>query len=80
MKILNVYVPEDKIKFVRELLDGLGLEWDFGKNIGADSEVKEEPPLPYELDEEARMKAAKVREESLKDVISRIEQMRQGKH
>ncbi len=80
MKILNVYVPEDKIKFVRELLDGLGLEWDFGKNMGADSEVKEEQPLPYELDEEARMKAAKVREESLKDVISRIEQMRQGKH
>ncbi|MBR8537589.1 hypothetical protein KDU71_18615 [Carboxylicivirga sediminis] len=79
MKTLNVYVPDEKIKFMRELFDNLGLDWSFGRTIDAEINDLPERPSPYELDEEARKKAAKVREESLKDVISRIEEMRKGR-
>ena len=82
MKTINVQVPDDKAKFVKELLDNLGIEWKVLRVPADKPEAKrEDRPAPpaYGLDEEARKNAAKVREESLKDVISRIEEMRKGK-
>ncbi|WP_289054775.1 hypothetical protein [Carboxylicivirga marina] len=76
MKKFNVKVPEEKIGFVSELLDSLGFEWGLEGHVDASEQVIVEPPKTYEVDEEARKKAAKVREESLKDVINRIEAMR----
>jgi len=83
MKTYKVTISEDKERFFMELMENLGL-----KIVNLSSgEVKENikrqdapsnPPPSYALDEELRKKAAKVREDSLKDVISRIEQLRKG--
>lgn len=75
MKMFSVSVPDDKEKFMKELFDNLGVTWTVTKGKGGET-VPIETPKTYELDEEARKKAAKVREESLKDVISKIESMR----
>ncbi|WP_439185331.1 hypothetical protein [Carboxylicivirga taeanensis] len=78
MKTLNVHVPDDKLKFVRELLNNLGFEWSL-RSTGHDKVTEaatDDSNKAYELDEDARKKAAKMREESLKDVISKIEELR----
>ena len=81
MKTFNVHVPDDQERFMRELLNNLGLKWSLavGEERTAKTAAKDEHKN-YEVDEEARTKAAKVREESLKDVIHRIEEMRKAKH
>lgn len=78
MKTFKVQVPKDKVKFVQELFDNLSIEWVLDSGEGIKEEAPELPKV-YEVDEDARKKAAKVREESLKDVISRIEAMRTKK-
>ncbi|MCU4157670.1 hypothetical protein J1N10_16965 [Carboxylicivirga sp. A043] len=75
MKMFTVSVPEDKVKFMAELLDNLCLSWSMSPGHGEEPSLTE-PPKTYEVDEESRKKAAKVREESLKDVISKIEALR----
>ncbi|MCG8582426.1 MAG: hypothetical protein MI866_21050 [Bacteroidales bacterium] len=75
MKMFSVSVPDEKIKFIGELLDNLGISWKM--EAGQEGKtILTEAPKTYEVDEESRKKAAKVREESLKDVISKIEAMR----
>ncbi len=79
MKTFNVYVPDEQERFVRELLNNLGIKWNLA--IGSEKvnkEPKKEEPKNYKVDSESRKKAAKVREDSLKDVIHRIEEMRKG--
>ena len=83
MSTYKVTVSEDKEKFFIELMNNLGLRIvnlssTEGKSSLKQKEIPTPPPASYELDEEARKKAAKVREDSLKDVISRIEQLRKG--
>jgi intein-encoded DNA endonuclease-like protein len=81
MKTYNVYVPDDQERFIRELLNKLGFKWSLSlSDDKASKNSAKEESRNYELDEEARKKAAKVREESLKDVINRIEEMRKGNH
>jgi hypothetical protein len=75
MKMFSISVPEDKVKFMSELFDNLGLTWKMESGRAGDM-ILTETPKTYEVDEESRKKAAKVREESLKDVISKIEAMR----
>ena len=80
MKIFTLQVPDEKVKFVKELMNNLDIKWNIAKG-GVDKSlldpVTDLPnPKAYMLDEEARKNAAKLREESLKDVISRIETMR----
>jgi len=83
MKTFKVTVSEDKEKFFLDLMDNLELKVlnHSSQDVQASSKQKDLPSTPppsYELDEESRKKAAKVREDSLKDVISRIEQLRKG--
>ncbi len=81
MKTFKVTVIEEKEKFFLELMKNLGLavvsfsSQDENANFMHKNKPVTPPPS-YELDEEARKKAAKVREDSLKDVIGRIEQLR----
>jgi hypothetical protein len=83
MKIFTLQVPDDKVKFVKELMNNLNIKWNIAKG-GVDKSlldpVEDKPsPKTYLIDEEARKNAAKLREESLKDVITRIETMRKDK-
>ncbi|WP_430812201.1 MULTISPECIES: hypothetical protein [unclassified Carboxylicivirga] len=82
MKTFNVFVPDDKMHFFGELLDGLNIKWEAkameSRKIKS-TELPEPPPKAYEVNEEVRKKAAKVREDSLKDVISRLDKMRRGR-
>ncbi|WP_430815872.1 hypothetical protein [Carboxylicivirga sp. RSCT41] len=75
MKMFSVSVPDDKMKFMAELLDNLGIKWQMESGHEGKA-ILTEAPKTYEVDEESRKKAAKIREESLKDVISKIEAMR----
>ncbi len=77
MKVFKVTVPDEKRKFFTDLMNNLNFEW---KKINQPEQEKQpekvvQPPA-YELDEDARKKAAQLREESLKDVITKIEEMR----
>jgi len=84
MKTYKVTVSDDKDKFFVELIDNLGFKFvelssSEGKPNVKPTKSQVNVPHPYELDEVARKKAAQVREDSLKDVISRIEQLRKDK-
>lgn len=85
MKNYKVRVADDKVEFFKELLDNLGLsavelsnsktEQDVSKQPESKTQ-REEPPPAYKVDDDSRKKAARVREESLIDVIKKIEKMR----
>lgn len=80
MKVYRVKVSNDKDHFFKELMQNLGIELEeFTAASYARITESREVSSSNKMNEEERKKAAKVREESLKDVISKIEQMRNKK-